>query len=355
MGDNRVPTRIPGASVIVPAYNAEKTLAFCLEALGNQSHSKENFEVVVIDDGSTDRTAQIARRFRIIYEYQRNRGPAAARNKGAALAQGNVILFTDADCVPERNWVEEMIRPFKDPTVAAVKGAYRTKQKELAARFAQAEFEDRYTLLEKKDVIDMIDTYSAAFKRDVFEKAGGFDESFPVANNEDTDLSYRLATSGHKLVFNPKAIVYHSHPNSIFHYLRVKYWRGYYRIVVYRRFPEKAVSDSYTPKVIKVQTLLTALSLPLLFLSVFRTGLLALVGLIWSLVCLSSIPFSVKVFKKDRAVGLLSPLLVFLRAGVFALGSSAGLLHDVRPELPRIFRWNGMRKCGARKKREPRH
>ncbi len=257
--------------------------------------------MIVVDDGSTDSTAQIARGFPVIYNTRKTGGPATARNKGTTVAQGEIILFTDSDCVPERTWLEEMMRPFKDQAIVAVKGAYRTEQNELAARFAQAEFEDRYDLLVKKASIDMIDTYSAAFKRDVFMKMGGFDESFPVANNEDTELSYRIAFSGRKLVFNPKAIVYHSHPNSILRYLRIKFWRGYWRIIVYRRFPEKAVSDSYTPRVIKIQTFLMASSLPLVLLSIYWPRLLVVVGSIWALVCLSSIPFSVKTFKKDRA------------------------------------------------------
>ena len=347
MDKSAASARITAASVIVPAYNAEKTLASCLEALGNQSYPKENFEVVVIDDGSTDSTAHIAKKFPVLYEHQENRGPAAARNKGTVAARGDVVLFTDSDCVPEQNWLEEMMRPFTDPAVAAVKGAYRTRQKEIAARFAQAEFEDRYDLLEKKTSVDMIDTYSAAFRREVFVQAGGFDESFPVANNEDTELSYRLASSGRKLVFNPKAVVYHSHPDSVLRYLRIKYWRGYWRVVVYRRFPEKAVSDSYTPKVIKIQTLLTAASLPALLFSVYRPMLLVVVGAIWALVCFSSIPFSFKTFKKDRTVGLFSPVMVFLRSWVFAFGSLAGLLHNNQPKMPSASGQKQARKFGA--------
>jgi len=313
-------------SVIIPAYNAERTLSFCLEALHDQSLPKKDYEIIVVDDGSTDSTSKIAKGFNVKYIFQINQGPATARNRGAREAEGEIILFTDSDCLPEHNWVQEMVSRFGDPDVVAVKGAYKTKQMELAAKFAQAEFEDRYDLLQKSPSIDMIDTYSAAFRRDVFLNMGGFDESFPVANNEDTDLSYRLAAAGYKLVFIPGAIVYHTHPNTIIKYLKLKFWRGYWRMVVYRRYPDKAVKDSYTPMVIKIQTMLMALSLPLILLSWFVPNFIYFALLAWAIIIILSFPFSFKTFKKDRIVGLVSPGVVLLRSMVFATGSLSGMV-----------------------------
>lgn len=314
-------------SVIIPAYNAEKTLSFCLEALADQSVPKENYEVIVVDDGSTDETSKIAKGFNVKYIFQTNRGPATARNRGARKAAGGIILFTDSDCIPEHSWIQEMVSPFSDTEVVGVKGAYKTRQTKLAARFAQAEFEDRYDLLQKSPSIDMIDTYSAAFKKDIFLSIGGFDESFPVANNEDTDLSYRLAAAGSKLVFNPGAFVYHTHPDTFMKYLKLKFWRGYWRMVVYRRYPGKAVKDSYTPTIIKIQTMLMALSLPLIPLSWFAPNLIYLALLTWGVIIVLSFPFSLKTFKKDRIVGLVSPAVILLRSLVFATGSLLGVVR----------------------------
>ena len=316
-------------SVVIPAYNAEKTLSSCLEALVDQSTPKPDYEVIVVDDGSTDDTSEIAKKFNVKYIFQTNQGPATARNKGALEAQGDIILFTDSDCIPDHNWIREIASPFSDPDVVGVKGTYKTNQTELAARFAQAEFEDRYDLLQKSPSIDMIDTYSAAFRKDVFLNMGGFDESFPVANNEDTDLSYRLATAGHKLVFNRGAFVYHTHPDTLIKYLKIKFRRGYWRMLVYRRYPSKAVKDSYTPMVIKIQTGLMALSLPLIPLSWFAPSLIFLVLFFWAIIIASSFPFSFKTFKKDKPVGLISPAVVLLRSMVFAVGSLLGLARHL--------------------------
>ena len=312
-------------SVIVPAYNAATSLHSCLESLIHQSVPREKYEIIVVDDGSTDTTSNVAKRFDVNYVFQPNQGPATARNNGARIALGEFILFTDSDCLPEHSWIEEMVRPFVDPQVVAVKGAYRTRQKELAARFAQAEFEDRYDLLEKSLSIDMIDTYSAAFRKNVFLQVGGFDQGFPVADNEDTELSYRLAVAGHKLVFSSKARVYHVHPNTLLKYLGLKFRRGYWRMVVYSRYPNKAIKDSYTPAVIKIQTLLMGLSLVLILFFWFTPALLYLSLLSWAFIAILSIPFSLKTFQKDKAVGVIAPGVVLMRSFAFAVGSSLGI------------------------------
>ena len=118
-------------SVIVPAYNAGKTIGDCLGALTRQSLVPAVYEIIVVDDGSKDGTAEIVKTFSVRYLRQANRGPATARNHGAREARGEIILFTDSDCVPSADWIAEMTKPFGDPDVVAVKGAYRTNQRSL--------------------------------------------------------------------------------------------------------------------------------------------------------------------------------------------------------------------------------
>jgi len=311
-------------SVIVPAYNAEKTIGECLRALIRQSIGRDNYEVIVVDDGSTDTTGEIAQSFPVRYIKQPNRGPAAARNYGAKEAAGNIILFTDSDCVPSPNWIEEMTRHFENPDVIAVKGAYKTKQASITARFAQVEFEERFEILKKADSIDMVDTYSAAFRRDIFWKMGGFDESFPVANNEDTDLSYKLSSAGHKMVFNPDAIVFHlKHPDTFKKYMRQKFWRGYWRMVVYKRFPKKMVKDTYTPQSLKFQIMFLFGAIFFVVLSaIFKKSLYLAAAAIIAFI-ISTLPFSLSAMGKDFTVGLLSPFFLAVRA--FSIGS--GILY----------------------------
>lgn len=310
-------------TVVVPAYNAARTIEQCLSALMGQSYPRELFEVIVVDDGSTDQTSQTIKQFPVQYIHQNNQGPATARNAGAAAGIGDILLFTDADCVPDPHWIEEMTTAFEDPQVMAVKGAYRSRQPEMVARFAQIEFEERFDLLERAGTTDMVDTYAAGYRAQLFRELGGFDTRFPVANNEDTELSYRMAAAGHRMVFAPRAIVFHlGHPDSIRRYARLKFSRGYWRMVVYRRFPEKMLRDTYTPKSLKLQIL------ALLFLcwSLIAAFFLDEGGLMFLLVALSCflvtiVPFVCVALRKDFPVGLASPFLLAIRAA--ALGSGA--------------------------------
>lgn len=316
----------PQVSVVVPAYNAAATISLCLTALVGQEYPAQHLEIIVVDDGSTDQTAAVIRPFAVRYLHQPNQGPAAARNAGAALAKGELLLFTDADCVPAANWVAEMVAAFRPPEVMAVKGAYRTKQRQLVARFVQIEFEERFALLTKAGTTDMVDTYSAGYRAEVFTELGGFDTLFPVANNEDTELSYRLAARGLRMVFNPLAIVYHlNHPDSLWRYARLKFSRGYWRMLVYRRFPAKMLGDTYTPKSLKIQivlilALLAGLPLPLI-LGGWGLGLPILALICFVVACW---PFMVTAFAKDRAVGFCSPCFLAVRALALGLGAVCG-------------------------------
>ncbi len=315
-------------SVIVPVFNSEKTIGKCLDSLLNQAFPREDYEVIIVDDGSTDSTAQILKGYSVKVITQTNRGPATARNVGAEEAKGEILLFTDADCVPSENWVEEMLKPFHDEEVKAVKGAYKTRQKSMVARFSQLEFEERFELLKKAPSIDMVDTYSAGYRKKGFIHMKGFDTSFPVANNEDTELSYRMSSQGHKMVFNPNAIVYHlGHSESLKKYAVLKFWRGYWRMVVYKRFPDKMIKDSYTPQTLKLQILflfLSAACLPLAFLfppyGKYPFYLMSLFFIF------STFPFTLAVIKKDLLVGIFSPIFLLVRAASIGLGALVGMI-----------------------------
>ncbi len=314
-------------SVIIPAYNAEETIGQCLKALAGQSYPANLYEVIVVDDGSGDRTGSIVQNHAVRYVRQENRGPAAARNKGVQEAKGEIILFTDSDCVPDINWIQEMIKPFDQPEVAAVKGAYLTRQKSIVARFAQLEFEERFEMLKKVSMIDMVDTYSAGFRRHIFLKMGGFDTSFPVANNEDTELSYRMSTLGYRMIFNPEAKVYHlNHPNTISRYARLKFWRGYWRMVVYKRFPDKMVKDTYTPQTLKLQVLFLYLSLVALLLIAIWPHLALLLFFSIIVLIFLLLPFTAFAVKQDPVVGLISPFFLLIRAASLGAGIIWGVL-----------------------------
>ncbi len=324
----------PFVSVVIPAYNARKTMGECVEALKNQSYPHDRYEIVVVDDGSADDTADVASVERVtVIRQGQNQGPAVARNTGVSRSRGDIILFTDADCIAAPDFIDEMMMPFSDPAVVGVKGAYRTRQHRLWARFAQVEFEERYCKLAKAESIDFVDSHAAAFRKDVFLEVGGFDPHFPVANNEDVDLSYKIAGLGYHMVFNPRAIVYHTHPDTALKYLRIKFFRAYWRMLVYRRFPEKIVSDTYTPQTLKLQIITVALLCLSIIAGCFSPQLLTVIPYLVVVFLLSAIPIFTRAARTDPMILWFVPAAITLRSIVFGLGVFLGFLSQRKRDL----------------------
>ena len=318
------------ASMIVPAYNAEKTLGECLNALQKQDFSEE-FEILVVDDGSTDKTAEIAKNFskknkKIKLIRQRNSGPAAARNRGAKQAKGEIIVFLDSDCISEKNWLEEMLKPFSDKKVVGVQGAYKSRQKEIIAQFGQLEIEQRYEKMQKQKSIDWIGSYSAAYRKEIFLQEKGFDEGFLTSSGEDPDLSYTLSEKGNRLVFNPKAVVFHYHPSTIWKYLKTKYYRAVWRVRLYKKHSKKVIEDSYTPQELKLQIACFFAGIIFLFFSLFFKQFLSLSRIFFLLVIVLALPFSFWAYKKKPFIAIIAPIIIFLRTAAFSFGLIAGML-----------------------------
>lgn len=313
-------------SVIVPVRNGRETLADCLRALQRQTHPPD--EIIVIDDGSSDGSAAIACRFGVTVLVQPPAGPAAARNRGAAAARGDILLFTDADCAPHSTWVAAMLAPFTNPQVAGVKGMYRSRQPELVARFVQQEYQDRYDRMAGQTTIDFVDTYAAGYRRRLFLAAGGFDTQFSTASVEDQEFSFRLAAQGHRLVFAPQARVDHRHNRTVAQYARRKFNIGLWKARVLRRHPAKIAHDSHTPPRLKVQLGLAALGGALLLGGgLFKRPTMAWSGLLaWLGLLLTEAGFLARLRQRDPAVLLTAPALVFVRAWALGLGLFLGLV-----------------------------
>ncbi|MDX1664022.1 MAG: sugar transferase [Candidatus Promineifilaceae bacterium] len=327
----------PAISVVVPAHNARATIEGCVVALGQQTLDPACYEVIVVDDGSTDDTGALAQAAGAVVLHQQRGRPAAARNAGALAARGEIICFTDADCEPVPDWLAQLTAPFVDPEIIGCKGIYATRQRSLVARFVQVEYEDKYDRLRQQETIDFIDTYCAAYRREVLLANDGFDTSFPYL--EDQELSFRLAARGYTMVFQPEAVVYHRHAATAVDYLRKKFTIGYWKAQVVRRFPERGVSDSHTPQVMKIQMGLMALilvALAGLLLSRWSLVPLALFGVLF---LLTTVPFTVKTWRRDRAVAPVAPGLLALRALGLGFGYAWGLARpraEVQERQPTI-------------------
>ncbi len=206
----------PFISIIIAIFNAQQTLAKCLSSIEKLDYP--NFEIIAVDDGSTDSSAEICQTFPSVrFISQDNSGPSAARNRGVSLAKGNIIAFTDADCIVDPDWLNELVNGFHSDQVAGVGGNQLSPADESAfGRLVQ----DGFHLLgfatsyaqtpTRTTAVSHNPSCNASYQKQIFDEHGGFDES--LWPGEDLDLDTRLLNSGKILVRQPRAIVRHYRP-----------------------------------------------------------------------------------------------------------------------------------------------
>ncbi len=233
-------------SVIVPAYNAQATIDQTLKALTEQDYSGI-YEIIAVDDGSTDQTSQIIRSYsKVKYIHQANAGPAAARNRGAKEAQGQVLAFTDSDCVPHKDWLSKLTQGFGENNIAVVMGSYgiANSHNPLAVCVYKEILFRHENLLSSFPKV--FGSYNFCIRKEVFDQVGGFNASYRQASGEDNDLSYKVISAGWRIYFERKALVNHYHPTQIRKYLKEQYRHGFWRVGMYFRHPSMAKGDGYT-------------------------------------------------------------------------------------------------------------
>ncbi len=327
MGQARRETRAD-VSVVIPAFNSAATIEGCLAALDEQTVVPG--EVIVVDDGSTDSTPEIARRMGAEVITQNRGGAGAARNRGAKAARGALLLFTDADCAPVGDWVERLVETLDDDGVVAARGVTTSAQPEPAARFAQLEYDEKYRELARHERVELVATYSAAYRSEEFWRFGGFDQGFQGATSEDQELSFRIADAGLRIAFVPNAAVRHHHHTSLRAYVRRKFRIGYAKARIGRHHPDKLIQDTYTPLGLKLQVGFAGLVVLGLGVAPVHRGGLRLAGAGAVGFATSAIPFLR--FGRSREPELTGRLPGYLVARALALGSgfAAGTLAELR-------------------------
>lgn len=195
-------------SVVVPTYRRPELLGRCLAALAAQTLAADSYEIVIADDAACEttrrqvETSAVQSSFSIYYiPIKGAHGPAAARNAGWRAARGTIIAFTDDDTVPDPDWLAAGIGALeRDAELAAVTGQVIVPLPPLPT-----DYERNEAALETAEFV----TANCFCRRAVLETLGGFDERFPAAWREDSDLHFRLLECGAKLMKVPEAVVIH--------------------------------------------------------------------------------------------------------------------------------------------------
>lgn len=199
-------------SIIIPVYNAGNHLKTCLESIDNSSYPY--YEIIVVDDSSTDNSAEIARKKGVnILSLPNNsgpKGPAFARNYGAQRAQGDIIMFVDSDVVVNPETIRMMVENFDNYNIDAVFGSYDDCP-------AHNNFISQYKnmfhhFVHQQSHVDSSSFWAGcgAVKRDVFIKVGGFDDNrYRKPSIEDIELGIRLKVMGYKILLDKNVQVKH--------------------------------------------------------------------------------------------------------------------------------------------------
>lgn len=258
------------ATVVVPCYNNEAIIGRCLESLERQELRQE-LEIIVVDDGSKDSSASVVTAYPVTLLRQENGGPAAARNAGAMAAKAPILLFLDGDCVAPRDWAGAMISALEDTKAGAAVGTLVPSTAGVLPVLIQMEIEERYARMRERDYVDFIAAPSCAVRRESFVRIGGFNNAFRF--NEDVELAYRLNAEGIGIRFVQSAPVSHAHQVRWYDYIRAKFWRGVWRMRLYRLYPKKLLRDDWTPQTLKLQMLAICLIPPVVLAALFWPGL----------------------------------------------------------------------------------
>jgi O-antigen biosynthesis protein len=226
----------PRVSVVVCAYNAERTMDQCLASLAVLNYP--DYEVIVVNDGSRDGTLAIAENYdfcRIIS--QLNHGLSVARNVGAEAATGDIVAYTDSDCVADPDWLTYLVAKMEANNLAACGGPNFPPPEDtlVPAVVAVAPGGPTHVLI-SDEVAEHIAGCNMAFRRNELLRLGGFDPIYRAAG-DDVDICWRFQDSGHIIGFSPAAVVWHFRRNTVAAYCNQQRGYGKAEALVYAKHP----------------------------------------------------------------------------------------------------------------------
>jgi len=263
--------RKPKVSVVVASYNADRTLKACLESLRRLNYP--DYEIILVDDGSTDTTPQLAEQFRKAEEsgaaiakdhsedsasadsshqlvanavggkfryfrHSRNLGLSVARNTGIAAAEGEIVAFTDADCRADEDWLYYLVADLQDPEFAGVGGPNLLPPEDsaVAAAVMVSPGGPAHVMLDDREA-EHIPGCNMAFRKSALIGIGGFDPIFWKAG-DDVDICWRLQQAGYKVGFSPAAFVWHYRRSTLGAYLKQQRGYGEAEALLVQKHPE---------------------------------------------------------------------------------------------------------------------
>ncbi|NWG10388.1 glycosyltransferase [Candidatus Bathyarchaeota archaeon] len=222
----------PKVSVVIPVKNGANHVRELLDSLMQVGYEKDKMEIVVVDGKSTDKTREIVTQYPVQLFTEEKPGLNGARNTGLRHSSGEIIAFTDFDCVIPKNWITKIIENFQNSKVGCVGGNVHGYYEDFLSQYADESIMPVMRIFKKREELDSVKPpmhYPAgcnmAFKREAIEKAGLFDESVKYGFDED-ELVERICKKGYKMVLDPEVLIMHKHRASIQNLLKQTFTYG---------------------------------------------------------------------------------------------------------------------------------
>lgn len=321
--------RTPPVSVMLPVYNSEGTIGKCIDSILRLKYPKEKLEVLVIDDGSTDNTVNIVKKYPVKFVQKNHGGYPSTMNVGIRTTRGEIIVNIDSDAYITEDWLSKVIGEFEDPEVGIAGGQIApAPSDDFWAKLTSydSEYRQRQAFIKSK-YADHITTSCTAFRRKLFEEIGLFDEKFKLGSDED--LAHRALSAGWKIVINKEAICYHDYRGSFRHYFKGHHLReGWFQFKEIQKHPELIRGKKIYPAKLYIPLFLTLFLFIIPFLYFTDRVTLFLVTLL--LFVLYHIPETVAITRKHREWRfLLFPAVILTRYIAWLFGFAAAFLHEI--------------------------
>lgn len=305
----------PMVSVVIPVFNEERYIAECLSSVTKLTYPSEHFEIILVDNGSTDRTLEIASTYPVRILVKENVRVGAVRNYGVEHAQGEIIVFLDSDCVVEPTWLSEGVDKLSDGTASVLGGQYLMRE--------NPSWLEKYWVLtnSKSQVYQTTLVGGCIFiQKSTFESMNGFDES--LSSGEDSDLTNRLRKAGVTVTIDPSLSVVHlGYPSTISSFVKRQIWHSADYI---NKFPSSLSDKIFLLSCAFLFGVLSSL------LSVFFNP--TLLGLFLLFITLPPALLSIKRVKRSRVKleSLFNYVSVYCVDFLYLIGRSIGILKGIK-------------------------
>lgn len=232
----------PSVSVVIPVLNCEDDVEGCIASLRQQEYPSDHVQIIVADNGSSDRTVELLKKLQVECVVRPDRGRSRALNAGLQSARGEIVCTTDISCRPLPGWIQEIVKCFEDSSVGCVAGDILLIEtgSNLAIRFqSRNDYMSPMHAIKRRTLpfLPFADGANASFRRSLFDEIGGFDETF--IKSADVEMCYRMfVMTDYKLVFCRKAIVRETGEPNLRALLKQRFRMGFGSSLLKAKYPD---------------------------------------------------------------------------------------------------------------------